>query len=221
MGVTKIFINEQVKEFLINHMSLIDNGKNDFESLYQYANKYLFDNDVGLMTQVLLKVGYDPLRYLTEIPDSYAYGMTELTTFTIPSHIDVINQSSFKQCRNLKQIIIPSSICIIGDAAFDNCSSLESITFQSPGKLKTICYQAFGLCSKLTSIKLPEGLRTIEQNSFRDCYDLQTIYIPESVTSIEETVFFNCPQSLTIECKEGSYADKYARSEFRRVKYVI
>lgn len=220
MSSPKIFTNDNVKEFLINHISLIDNERNDFESLYQYAHKYLFDNDVGLMTQILLKVGYNPLQYLKEIPDSYAWGMSELTTFTIPSHIDVINQSSFKHCRNLKQITIPASICIIGDQAFNNCVALESVTFQSPNKLRTICYESFGVCTSLTSIKLPEGLRTIEQSTFSNCYNLKDIYIPESVTSIEETVFMNCPQSLVIKCKKDSYADKYAQSEFRRIEYV-
>jgi len=39
------------------------------------------------------------------------------------------------------------------------------------------------------------------------------------VTSIGDYAFFDCP-NLTIRCKQGSYADKYAQENNIPVKYM-
>ena len=70
---------------------------------------------------------------------------------------------------------------------------------------------AFGGCSRLTSITLPESVTSIGSNAFNDCSGLTSITIPEGVTSIEYQTFYNCSSLTSITLPEsvtsiGSYA---------------
>lgn len=56
--------------------------------------------------------------------------------------------------------------------------------------------KAFGWCSNLTSISIPEGVTTIDDYAFATCGNLVSINIPSSVMSIGECAFYNC-SSLT------------------------
>ena len=54
------------------------------------------------------------------------YG-TQLSAFTVPSSVTIINNATFKNCTSLKTITIPKSVSIINPEAFSNCTSLETI----------------------------------------------------------------------------------------------
>ena len=51
---------------------------------------------------------------------------------------------------------------------------------------------AFGSCSSLTSITIPESVTSIGYAAFDNCRSLTSITIPESVTSIGECAFASC-----------------------------
>ena len=120
---------------------------------------------------------------------------TKLKTveFAENSKLKSIGKGAFQGCDALKEIIIPSSVEIIADYAFEGDynegSALEKVTFAEGSKLKEIGDCAFGYCTLLTSIELPEGLTTIGDNSFEDCKALSKIVIPSSVTSIGSDAF--------------------------------
>ena len=120
---------------------------------------------------------------------------TKLKTveFAENSKLKSIGKGAFQGCDALKEIIIPSSVEIIADYAFEGDynegSALEKVTFAEGSKLKEIGDCAFGYCTLLTSIELPEGLTTIGDNSFEDCKALSIIVIPSSVTSIGSDAF--------------------------------
>ena len=82
----------------------------------------------------------------------------------------------------------------IGEEAFGECSDLTSITI--PNSVTSIGNEAFGCCSGLTSITIPNSLTCIGEYVFGECSGLTSITIPNSVTSIGEGAFDGC-SSLT------------------------
>ena len=68
-----------------------------------------------------------------------------------------------------------------------------NIPFSINGKpVKKIGKNAFFLCSKITSVVLPNGIESIENDAFNQCTSLETVIIPESVTMIREGAFRGC-----------------------------
>lgn len=49
------------------------------------------------------------------------------TSYTIPDTVRSINDSAFKNCTNLTNVIIPNSVTSIGDSAFKGCTNLKSL----------------------------------------------------------------------------------------------
>ena len=78
----------------------------------------------------------------------------------------------------------------IGQSAFGNCSSLTSITI--PDGVTYIGATAFGNCSSLTSITIPDSVTYIGLGAFCDCSSLTSITIPDGVTEIVNDTFENC-----------------------------
>lgn len=67
-------------------------------------------------------------------------------------------------------------------------------------KVTSIGNEAFGYCSELESITIPDGVTSIGSNTFRDCDALRSIIIPDSITSIGDGAFGFCRalESITI-----------------------
>jgi hypothetical protein len=62
---------------------------------------------------------------------------------------------------------------------------------------------AFGSCTSLTSINIPESVTSIGSLAFLSCWSLSSIIIPEGVTRINWGAFLGC-SLLTIYCKVES-----------------
>ena len=86
------------------------------------------------------------------------------------------------------------SVTSIGDVAFGDCSSLTSITI--PNSVTSIGESAFNSCSALTSITIPNSVTSIGDVAFGGCSSLTSITLPNSVTSIGNYAFYRC-SSLT------------------------
>lgn len=86
----------------------------------------------------------------------------------------------------------------ISKDAFGSCSSLTSITI--PDSVTTIGWYAFYNCRALTSITIPENVTTIDYAAFSNCLGLTSINIPDSLTTIGKYAFNRCLElsSITI-----------------------
>ena len=95
----------------------------------------------------------------------------------------------------------------ISDYAFGSCTNLTSVTI--PDSVTSIGVWAFNGCPNLTSIVIPYGVTSIGDDAFYFC-GLTSITIPDSVTSIGSSAFYGCgltsitiPDSVT---SIGNYA---------------
>ena len=101
------------------------------------------------------------------------------------------------------ELIIPSEIegypvVSIGSWAFGGCTGLTSITI--PDSVTSIGINTFGGCTGLTSITIPDSVTSIGYDAFSCCTSLISITIPDSVKSIDYEAFYGCTglTSITI-----------------------
>ena len=89
------------------------------------------------------------------------------------------------------KVVIPSSVTYsgttysvtsIGDKAFGECSGLTSVSI--PNSVTSIGNYAFAFCSGLTSVTIPNSVTSIDAYAFEDCSGLTSVTIPNSVTII-------------------------------------
>ncbi len=131
---------------------------------------------------------------VTEIGD-YAFfnaGNLNSVTFEEDSQLTLIGNGAFANCDSLCEINIPASVEEIGDYAFFNAKDLHTVTFgdeENTSNLKTIGSKAFGSCSSLYYLTLPEELEKIEDYAFYNCESLYDIEIPASVKTIGNGAF--------------------------------
>ena len=82
------------------------------------------------------------------------------------------------------------TVTTIGEAAFGECTGLITITI--PNSVTTIGNEAFFDCTGLTSITIPNSVTTIGKGAFAFCTGLTTVTIPNSVKTIEASAFWGC-----------------------------
>ena len=171
------------------------------------------------------------------IPDSvtsignYAFQYCDnLTNITIPDSVTEIGSDAFRNCSSLTSIIIPYGVTSIQSGTFYSCVNLASVTI--PDSVTSIqgghnkgywgwddswlTDPAFGYCSKLTQIKLPQNLQSIENYTFYGS-NLTNITIPASVTSIGNEAI---PSLTTVNAYHNTYAAEWASNNNLELHYL-
>ena len=97
---------------------------------------------------------------------------------------------------SIKAVTINEGVTSIGDYAFGYCTSLTAINIPEGSQLTSIGTRAFYWCWNLTAITIPESVTSIGDDAFLGCSSLTSITIPEGVTSIGSSAFSSC-SSLT------------------------
>ena len=171
---------------------------------------------------------------VTSIGDSAFSGCSGLTSIVIPDSVTSIGEGAFSGCNSLTSFIvntgnavyhsdgnclietqsktliagcgasvIPSdgSVISIGDSAFGGCSRLTSIVI--PDSVISIGDEAFAGCDSLTSIVIPDSVTSIGESAFLSCDSLTSIVIPDSVTSIGESAFLSCDSLTSVTIGDG------------------
>ena len=165
-----------------------DLNNNNFTPIYKELN-YIDDYDdnnedyyiTPLFTEVLMKVGVDPLPYMRKVPSYYIANL------------------------DIKYISIPDNIIEIGNMAFYNNDNLTNVRLSN--NLRVIKDSAFDSCKKLNSITLPASLQIIEPRVFNDCYKLKDIHYngtKEEWNNIEIHPYNYWPENINVHCINGS-----------------
>ena len=103
----------------------------------------------------------------------------------------------------------------IGDDAFGGCTILTSVTI--PNSVTSIGNYAFTECRSLTSVTIPNSVTKIGNSAFKFCNSLTSVTIPNSVTSIGDEVFMCCNSLTSVTIPNsvtslGNYAFAYCTS---------
>ena len=134
---------------------------------------------------------------IKKIPGHTFEGCT-MSHINIPEGIDIIEENTFYECRNLiDTIVIPSTVTQIRD-------------------------EAFGECNQLTAVILPAGLLGIKREAFRNCFSLDYIEcLGVNPPEIEESTFSGVEKdNFTVVVPEGAveaYKNAPYWSEFKRI----
>ncbi len=134
------------------------------------------------------------------IPAYLCYGLSGLTSVTIPNSVTEIGKVAFCDCSGLTSIIVES-----GNSVYDsreNCNAIIETATNTlisgckntmiPNSVTSIGPGAFSGCRGLTSVTIPNSVTSIGYWAFCDCSGLTSVTIPNSVTSIGDEAFRDC-----------------------------
>lgn len=109
---------------------------------------------------------------LTEIPDNTFLNRTALFDITIPSSVKRIGKGAFSGCAWLESVVIPEGVEIIdGGESWSSLPGNIVIDYDWDGNVSLVLQNwltegAFGNCSSLTSVKLPNSLKILGSSTF-------------------------------------------------------
>ena len=103
--------------------------------------------------------------------------------------------------RTVGEVVIPDEIegkkvRTIGYQCFMDCSKVTKIVL--PDTITSIETNAFRRCLRITEITLPKSLKSIGTGAFTQCSGLTELVIPDGVSSIGEQAFNGCTTLKTI-----------------------
>lgn len=93
----------------------------------------------------------------------------DVTSYTIPEGVEIIDYYAFENCTQLKEVIFPEGLKEIHQCSFVHCNNLESVRL--PSSLIHIGDWTFGSCSKLKEIFVPADLEDWAKKEFGDRFD--------------------------------------------------
>ena len=145
------------------------------------------------------------------IPVFLCYGMSKLTSITIPNSVTSIGDRAFSDCENLTSIVVEG-----GNTVYDsreNCNAIIETATNTlthgckatviPNSVTRVGEFAFASCKNLTSVNIPDGVTSIENGAFYGCMGLTSITIPNSLTSIGWWgTFYYCTSLTAITISE-------------------
>ena len=123
----------------------------------------------------------------------YAFAPANITTYSIPYGVTVINPRVFYNCENLVEITIPESVWGVGSYAFAYCDGLSKIVI--PNSVEYIYEYAFYNCEGLEEINIPDSVISVGDFSFAWCSKVKNITLGNSLEYIGQQAF--CANSIT------------------------
>lgn len=127
--------------------------------------------------------------YLDEpvLPNNFLNNNTEVTSVTIPSFIESLENMSLRGCANMTRVTFePGSKCTsFGNQAFQNDAKLEKIVI--PAAVKTVGTGCFNACTSLVSVAFEEGsvVETINNNMLAGVQSLaEPLFIPGTLKNL-------------------------------------
>ena len=133
----KVHLSDAAKQVIRDVAPLIDeeNWSEIYNLFYEWAvidvQHPLKSFEIGQITKFFETVcGIDILSQLKIIPKRFHIADEDITEFTIPNHIKLVDDSAFRNCYRLSKLVIPTSVQSIGTEAFYGCNDLEYVEYQ-------------------------------------------------------------------------------------------
>ena len=136
----------------------------------------------------------------------------EVTDYTIPEGVFIIDNSSFANHKSLKSVTFSSTVKVAEKAAFISCSMLKEVNLND-GLLK-LGTSAFSHCFALKQLVIPKSVEEIGAHCFCCCSNLEGAVIHGKITTLGIEVFESCKNLKKIELPDtitsiGEFAFQY------------
>ena len=125
-------------------------------------------------------------------------GATNLVVLDIPEGVKSIEAEAFMCCHSLTTISFPTTLVLIANMAFFSCKSLENVDLLHT-QLQELGYGAFGRCSELITMTIPDSLQTLGEVVFMECSKLVPSHIDVYETSDVVDHFRSLQSKMWIE----------------------
>lgn len=194
-------------------------GKLNIPANVSSIGDYVFEGYTGL-TEITVDSANE--NFIAENGVLFNKDMTKLiaypaantdTSYTVPSAVTEMSDSSFHSARNLKEVILPESITVIPSYTFSKCKVLEKVTL--PSALTTINGSAFYGCESMKAIEIPESVTSIGEEAFIHCVNLDSVKILNAECEIFDSAD-TIADNAVIYGIPGSTAEAYAK-EYGRI----
>jgi len=97
----------------------------------------------------------------TYLGDHQFDGCRKLSKVILNNYHSYVSEYCFANCVSLTSISLPANTYMVSPHMFDGCVNLTSVNFAANADLRQLGDAAFGGCSKLTSITLPESVSSL------------------------------------------------------------
>ena len=128
---------------------------------------------------------------VVKIGDAAFYSGCAFSSVRIPDSVIEIGESAFGSIDTLEEVTIGKGIAALPESCFTHCEKLARVTFASGSTLSSIGNDAFGNCSALETIELPDSVTTIEDGAFRYS-GLKAFTLPAGVNEVGNAAFGDC-----------------------------
>lgn len=130
-------------------MSNQNNGTISVKAILDYLDDANSDHEI---VSLLDDAGIEYLPYMKRIIDGMYVLRKDITSFTVPKHIETIGNCAFNGCINLSKIEIEQGVKTINDSAFLDCKKLNNVYL--PDSITLVNNRAFCRCSSLIEISV-------------------------------------------------------------------
>lgn len=143
----------------------------------------------------------------------YSFSSTGITSVSLPNSVTSLGEGAFANCNNLEKIIISANINLIKDSVFIGCDNLKEITVDSKNtnycsvngvlfnkdKSELIAFPS----DKTGNYSIPNGVVKIADYAFYRCTGLESVSIPNTVKTIGDSAFYECSGLKSVSISNG------------------